>query len=283
MEKTVILNNIKNFSIEQIAESGQAFRWEKSDDGSYIIVAFNKAISVVQDDNQIIIKGIDKKEYEENWKSYFALDQNYLEIIKSLNGKDDNLDKAIDYGKGIRILNQDLWEIIISFIISANNNIPRIKNSIAKLSEKYGKFLREINGKKYYSFPTPIELSKASIDDLRSCGLGYRDKYIYKTTKKIINGEVNLDYIKEMNTQEARKELKKLTGVGNKVADCILLFSCKKMDVFPVDTWVKKILKEYYQFEDKNIKSINKFVKEYFGDYPGIAQQYLFYYIRETS
>jgi N-glycosylase/DNA lyase len=283
MQNEVILKNVNNFSISQIAESGQTFRWDRNDDGSYLIVAFNKAIVISQNDNNLIIKRITKKEYETTFKHYFALDINYLDIIDSLKGKDKSLDEAIIYGSGIRILNQDIWEMIISFIISGNNNIPRIKSSINKISEKYGDLIGEINGKKIYSFPTPKQLSIASIDELRECGVGYRDKYIFKTTQMIVNNEVDLKNIKDMEIDNLRNELMKLLGVGNKVADCIMLFSCNKLNAFPVDTWVKKILKQYYEIDYKSNKKINEFANNYFGEFAGIAQQYLFNYMRNKK
>lgn len=283
MQNEVILKNVNNFSISQIAESGQTFRWDRNDDGSYLIIAFNKVIVISQNDNDLIIKGITREEYNKIFKHYFALDIDYLNVINKLKGKDKFLNEAIIYGSGIRILNQDIWEMIISFIISGNNNIPRIKSSINKISEKYGNLIKEINGKKIYSFPTPKQLSFASIDDLRECGVGYRDKYIFKTTQMIVNNEINLESIKDLNIDDLRNELMKLLGVGNKVADCIMLFSCNKLNAFPVDTWVKKILKEYYEIDYKSNKKINEFANNYFGEFAGIAQQYLFNYMRNKK
>lgn len=283
MRKHIVLKGLKEFSINQIAHSGQAFRWNEDENGNCTGVAYGKVISISQESDETIISGINQNEYETIWENYFDLKRDYSKVIKALNGKDENLDKAIIYGNGIRILNQDLWEMIISFIISGNNNIPRIKKSIEAISEKYGDFIEEFNGKRYFSFPTPEQLSLATVSDLRECGVGYRDSYIFKTTKAIVEKQVDLDLIKEMNITEARKELKKLTGVGDKVADCILLFSCSKTNAFPVDTWVKKILEEYYGFEKSKLKEVLEFANEYFGEYCGIAQQYLFYYIRSLS
>lgn len=283
MGKVYVKNNVKNFSINQIAESGQAFRWEQINE--------SKCIGVVNDDILIVNQHGDKIEIEsktgktsfEEIEQYFDLNRNYEEIIKELEGKDESLNNAVSYGNGIRILNQDLWEMIISFIISGNNNIPRIKKSIDLISRKFGNYIGSIEENNYYSFPTISELSCASLDELRSCGVGYRDKYIYNTVKMINEGQVNMNEVPEMDLLSARNELKKLSGVGDKVADCILLFSCQQVGAFPVDTWVKKILKEYYNFEKNNISEINRFANEYFGACCGIAQQYLFYYIRNTK
>lgn len=283
MEDKIIIKNIADFSIEQIALSGQAFRWNKASNGGYTGVVFGKVINVFQDGNSITIKGNNINEIEAVLKKYFDLDRDYGAIIKSLRSKDSHLDNAIDYGAGIRILNQDLWEMIISFIISGNNNIPRIKKSIEAISEKYGKFIEEVDGIKYYAFPSPEELSKASVEGLRECGVGYRDSYIFKTSKLVVDKEVDLELIKSMDLADARSELKKLIGVGDKVADCILLFSCGQTGAFPVDTWVKKILKSYYDLDKPSLKVVYEFANNYFGEHCGIAQQYLFYYIMNNN
>ncbi len=280
--KKIVIGNVTEFSIKQIADSGQTFRWIENEDGSYMIVAFGKVIRIVKEGSEIVIYGATKEEFVLIWENYFDLLRNYKIIIENFRGKDQSLDNAIVYGNGIRILNQDIWEMIITFIISGNNNIPRIKKSIEKISEKYGTLIDEFEHKKYYAFPTPIQLSVASIEDLRECGVGYRDAYIFETTKAIVNKGVDLSSIKKMSLDEARIELKKLKGVGDKVADCILLFSCEQTTAFPIDTWVKKVLKDYYKLEKKNNKAINEFAQAYFGEHCGIAQQYLFYYIRKA-
>ena len=194
---------------------------------------------------------------------------------------------SIEYVKGIRILNQDLWETIISFIISANNNIPRIKGIIEKLSKKYGKEL-EFEGKKYYTFPTPKELENVTVEAYRSLGLGFRDIRLYETTKMIIEKKVDLQELrKNPNTFEVREKLLTLSGVGPKVADCILLFSdLKRFEVFPIDVWVRRVMNDLYiknPDETKvSKKQIEKIANEKFGNLAGLAQQYLFYWRREA-
>ncbi|PHS35569.1 MAG: 8-oxoguanine DNA glycosylase [Alkaliphilus sp.] len=281
--KKIVIEDVTEFSLKQIAESGQTFRWKENENGSYTIIAFARVINAVQEGSKIIITGASKEDFSLIWKDYFDLNRNYKEIIESFRGKDGNLDKAIVYGEGVRILNQELWEIIITFIISGNNNIPRIKKSIERISEKYGTLIDEIEGKKYYAFPRPSQLNKATVEDLRECGVGYRDAYIYHTTKAIVNEEIDLNKIRNINLDEARKELKRLKGVGDKVADCILLFACNQTNAFPIDTWVKKILTKYYGLAKTGNKEVNIFAREYFGDHCGIAQQYLFYYIRNNN
>lgn len=194
---------------------------------------------------------------------------------------------SIEYGNGIRILNQDLWETIISFIISANNNIPRIKGIIERLSEKYGDEIK-YKGNKYYTFPTPEQLKNVTVEEYRKLGLGFRDIRLYETTKMVLNKQVDIENMKNNpNTIEVREELLKLSGVGPKVADCILLFSdLKRFEVFPIDVWVRRVMNDLYiKNEDEtkvNKKQIEKIANEKFGDLAGLAQQYLFYWRREA-
>jgi len=235
----------------------------------------------------IVFKGICENDIKENVKKYFDLERDYEKIKNELSKVDDNMKESINYGDGIRILNQDLWETIISFIISANNNIPRIKGIIERLSQKYG---QEIiwNNKKYYTFPMPEELKDVTVEEFRSLGLGFRDIRLYETTKMILNKEIDLDKLKnQKDTNKVREGLLKLSGVGPKVADCILLFSdLKRFDVFPIDVWVRRVMNDLYiKKEDEskvNKKEIEKLAVEKFGNLAGIAQQYLFYWRREA-
>ena len=218
--------------------------------------------------------------------NYFDLNRNYSKIKDKLSKIDENVNLSIKYGEGIRILNQDLWETIISFIISANNNIPRIKGIIERLSKKYGKEI-DWNGEKYYTFPTPEELKNAEVQDFRELGTGFRDIRLYETTRMVLENKVVLKDLYNVDTLKAREELLTLSGVGPKVADCILLFSdLKRFDVFPIDVWVRRVMNELYiknPDETKvNKKDIARIAKEKFGDLEGLAQQYLFYWKREA-
>ena len=218
--------------------------------------------------------------------NYFDLNRNYSEIKEKLSKIDENVNLSIQYGEGIRILNQDLWETIISFIISANNNIPRIKGIIERLSQKYGKEIKW-NGEKYYTFPTPEELKDVEVQDFRDLGTGFRDVRLYETTRMVLENKVVLKELYNIDTLEARDELLTLSGVGPKVADCILLFSdLKRFDVFPIDVWVRRVMNELYiknPDETKvNKKDIARIPKEKFGDLEGLAQQYLFYWKRDA-
>lgn len=275
------------FELADIFDCGQCFRWNKEQDGSYTGVFGENVLNVSREGNTVTFKGICNGNIEEICRNYFDLDRDYNDIRDKLSKIDENLKVSVEYGKGIRILNQDLWETIISFIISANNNIPRIKGIIERLSKEYGKKIT-YEGKDYYTFPTPESLSKATVQDFRNLGLGFRDIRLYEATNMIINKEVDLEKLKDMNTLEAREELLKLSGVGPKVADCILLFSnLKRFDVFPIDVWVRRVMNELYiKKEDETKvtkKEIQKLADSKFGDMQGLAQQYLFYWKRETA
>lgn len=286
-EQKYILKDAKSFEPNHVFDCGQCFRWEKQKDGSYTGIFNNNVLNVNKIDNDIIFKGICENNIKEVCTEYFDLARNYEDIKLELSKVDDNLRKSIDYGEGIRILNQDLWETIISFIISANNNIPRIKGIINRLSEKFGSKI-EWDGDTYYTFPTVQQLARASVQDLRSLGLGFRDVRVYETTKMILNKEVDLDKMYEEDTNKAKESLLTLSGVGPKVADCILLFSkLKRFDVFPIDVWVRRVMNELYiKNEDEtkvSKKEIENLAKEKYGNLEGIAQQYLFYWKRETA
>lgn len=285
-EGKYIITNQDSFNMTHIFECGQCFRWNKEDDKSYTGVIKEGIINVSKEENKIIFSGITENDFKETVIEYFDLNTDYNEYKSKLSKIDNFLKESIEFGNGIRILKQDVWECIISFIISANNNIPRIKKIIENISLKYG---RKIiwNKKEYYTFPTPEELSKATIEDLRALGLGFRDKRVYNTTKMILENIVNLEDLKKSNdTKYIREELLKLDGVGEKVADCILLFSLKRLDVFPIDVWVRRVMNELYihnENEEKvNKKEIIKLAEEKFLGIQGIAQQYLFYWKREA-
>lgn len=284
-EQKYILENCKSFELKDIFDCGQCFRWNKEEDGSYTGVVRENVFNVKKEGNKITFIGMCNENIEKLVEDYFDLDRDYEEIKSKLEKIDEHMKTSIEYGKGIRILNQDLWEMIISYIISANNNIPRIKGIIEKLSEKYGK---EIvwKDKKYYTFPTPEELKNVKVSEFRSLGVGFRDVRLYETTQMILDKKIDLEKLQlNPKTNEVREELLKLSGVGPKVADCILLFSTlKRFDVFPIDVWVRRVMNDLYikQEDEEKVskKQIEKMAREKFGDLEGIAQQYLFYWRR---
>ncbi len=286
-EQIYKINQIETFLPQHIFECGQCFRWNKQPDGSYTGVFKGNVLNVAVENGQIVFKGICNGNIQDIVNEYFDLHRDYTKIQESLSKIDEPLKISIQYGKGIRLLNQDLWETIISFIISANNNIPRIKGIIERLSKQYGKQIKW-NSQTYYTFPTPEELSKASVADLRTLGLGFRDQRVYETTKIILNKQVDLEKLKqETSTKKVREILLTLPGVGPKVADCIMLFSTLKcLDVFPVDVWVRRVMNElYFKLPEENKlkrEQIEKLAYEKYGDLAGIAQQYLFYWKREA-
>ena len=287
-EQKYILENVNSFEPKHILECGQCYRWDENENRSYRGIVGYNVINVEKVDNKIIFKSLGVDNLENLVIDYFDLNRNYEEIKRKLSSVDEYLANSIKYGSGIRILNQDLWETIISFIISANNNIPRIKTIINRMSKKYGNKI-EWNGKEYYTFPGIENLSKATVEDLRSLGLGFRDVRIYETTRKILNKDVDLSKLhEEKDTEKVREILLSLSGVGPKVADCILLFSTlKRFDVFPIDVWVRRVMNDLYiKNEDEtkvNKKEIEKLAKEKYGDLEGLAQQYLFYWKRDTA
>ena len=287
-EQQYILKNPKTFDLKDIFECGQCFRWNEEENGSYTGIWKENVVNIKKEGQDFVFTGIcENNSLEEEIQKYFDLDRNYEEIKKELSKKDEYVKTSIAYGKGIRILNQDLWETIISFIISANNNIPRIKGIIERLSKAYGDKI-EWNGKEYYLFPTPRELKDVTVEEYRKLGLGFRDIRIYETTKMILDGKVDLKKLEQNpNTMGVRDELLSLSGVGPKVADCILLFSdLKRLEVFPIDVWVRRVMNDLYiQNEDEakvSKKQIEKIAKNKFGNLAGLAQQYLFYWRREA-
>ena len=277
----------KSFELKDIFECGQCFRWNQEEDGSYTGVFGQNVLNVKKEDNQIIFKGICQGDIKETVEKYFDMGRDYEKIKQQLSKIDSYMKESIEYGKGIRILNQDLWETIISFIISANNNIPRIKGIIERLSKSYGKEI-QWNGKKYYTFPTPEELKDVTVEEYRKLGLGFRDIRLYETAKMILDKKVDLEKLEQNpNTLEVREQLLTLSGVGPKVADCILLFSTlKRFEVFPIDVWVRRVMNDLYikNHDETKVskKQIEKIATEKFGNLAGMAQQYLFYWRREA-
>jgi len=283
-ENAVWIEGVKDFSLEHIFECGQAFRWNPDDDsGGYVGVVGNRVVRAdyYDKDHVLVLDNCTLEEFNTYWKHYFDLDRDYGKVKEELSS-DNIMKQAVQYGWGIRVLNQDPWEILISFIISANNNIKRIKSIVEKLSGKYGK---EIcwQDRSYYTFPTPESLANTEEAELRECGCGYRAPYIQKTARMVADGLISPYQIKELPYQEAHKELLRCTGVGDKVADCILLYSMEKTEAFPVDVWVKRVMEYFYTDQEETAKKIKAIAKERFGKYAGLAQQYLFYYAREKQ
>lgn len=273
------ITKVKNFNLRDIFECGQCFRWNSNDKDTYIGVAFGKVIEVKLIDEDLYIYNSTKEEVEKIWIDYFDLNRDYGLIKKELS-KDPLLLEAVQFGKGIRLLKQDPFELIISFIISANNRIPMIKKAIDKISQRWGEKL-EYKGNIYYTFPTIDSLRNATEEELRECGVGFRGKYI-KATVDILSSSM-INEMLTANDNQCHKLLQKLPGIGPKVADCIMLFSMEKYSAFPVDVWVKRAMQYFYLAPDVSLPKIREFARDKFGKNAGFAQQYLFYYARENK
>lgn len=285
-QQQYIIKNPKCFNLKDIFTCGQCFRWEENEDKSYTGIVKENVINIKEQGNDYVIKSVGNDEIEKLVIDYFDLKRDYTALQEKLSKIDENMEKSIKYGQGIRLLNQDLWETLISFIISANNNIPRIQKIIKRLSKNFGKKIIFENNE-YYTFPTAQELKDVTIEKYRELGLGFRDKRIYETTQIILENKVNLQELENNpNTLEVRETLLTLPGVGPKVADCILLFSdLKRLEVFPIDVWVNRVMNELYIHGDENKiskKQIEQIAKEKFGNLAGLAQQYLFYWRRDS-
>lgn len=283
IENGLILEDVKDFDAKHIFECGQCFRWAREEDGSYTGVAYERVLNVRSDYGKgtVILDNTNIKDFQEIWFGYFDLERDYGAIKETLS-HDSVLDMAIKYGKGIRILKQEPWELLISYIVSANNSIPMIARSINLLSEMYGKQI-QYKGKTYYAFPTPEELLTAGIEGISLCKAGFRCKYIYEAVKMVHSGQIRLEEIARLDIDNARKELMRVPGVGPKVSDCIMLFSMQKYKAYPVDVWVKRVTEYFFLGKDVKMKEIQRFAQEKFGELAGFAQEYLFYYAREQK
>lgn len=293
----IIIEGVKNFKLKQTFECGQCFRFHKISDTNYITVAFERVIELEEDGDNIIIYNSNEDDVKNIWIKYFDLERDYAEIKNEL-AKDELLKKSVEFGPGIRILNQDPFEILISFIISARNSIPSIMKTINKISAKWGREI-EYKGETYYAFPTIEQINNATLEEIQETGASFRSKYIIDTIANVNksvevskNGseeekekykKYDLNYIKSLNDDECHKALQEFKGVGAKVADCIMLFSMEKYSAFPVDVWVKRAMIYFYGAEDASLNKIRIFARNKFGKLSGFAQQYLFYYARENK
>lgn len=266
-DNDIILNEIKCINIGLSTDCGQSFRWTKNEDGSFHGIVGKKSIDIFQNNEEIIFKDTTKEDFENLWIKYFDLERDYEKICTAF---DDNyLKAACDEFYGIRILRQEPWETICSFIISQNNNIPRIKGIISRLCENFGEKINEND----YSFPSYELLSELNEDDFAPLRAGFRNKYIMDAARKFASGELSIEEIEKMPIEEARRELMKIKGVGAKVAECSLLYGFGRIEAFPVDVWVKKIMAELYP---DGLPSCTK-------GFEGIAQQYLFHWRRNSE
>lgn len=281
VNNTIIIRQPDSFRLSETLECGQCFRFEKIAEDDYAVIAFGKAIRAKETDGDIYLEGLTKDDFESKWLHYFDLNRDYSALKADLCVNDEIMSEAVKFAPGIRILNQDFFECLISFIISQNNRIPMIKKVIANISEKYGDEIGEINGVKYYSFPTPEKLAAADNDSLMALKTGFRAKYIMDAVQKVLSGEISKEKLDKMTLEEARKCLMTIKGVGPKVADCVLLFSLERSEVFPTDVWIKRVMEHFYfNGEDTKKEEIHALAHKMYGNVQGFAQQYLFNYAR---
>ena len=267
-----------NFDLKATITCGQIFRYIE-DDG-YIIILKDRIIKLKEYKNYIYIESNNEDNLKQIVYDYFDLDRNYDEIENIILSKDEKIRPALEFSKGLKMIHQDPFETLIAYIISQNNRVPSIANSLNLLSMNYGEKVN-FNGREYYLFPSLEKLSKLTISDFRNCKVGFRDKYLFEIVHNIIDKKLDLDSIYGKNSDEALKYLMNFKGIGMKVASCILLFAYQKFDVYPVDTWVKKFMKDDYNIEGEN--NIRKFTYDKYKEYSGLAIQYMFNYKRNNK
>lgn len=273
----------ESFDPKDIFTCGQCFNFFEEEDGSYTAVFLGKIINLKKEGDFTLIDNVSLDDFYEYFYDYFDLGVNY-DGIKEKISKNETIKKACNYGAGIRILNQEFFETLISFIISANNQIPRIKKAVREISKMYGDYIGEYRGRKYYSFPSPEKLSQAKPEDLREYArVGFRDKRIVQSAKIVNEGFFDFNEDIKKDSKDLGKKLQELPGIGPKVSDCILLFAFHKRETFPVDVWIKRVMEELFIKKEVPKKKISAYAHDYFGKDAGYVQQYLFYYGRENA
>ena len=263
-----LVTGLECFSLDLTLCCGQAFRWQKTEDGGWHGVAWGRALDIRQSGEGLLLKNTDKAEYETVWKRYFSLDTDYAALCGRL-GLDSGLRQAIDCCPGIRILRQEPWETLCSFILSQNNNIPRITGIVGRLCECFGEPL----GKGDYAFPAAERLAALDVEALSPLRAGFRARYLLDAAQKVASGEVNLPQLASLPSGEARGRLTGIKGVGRKVADCTLLYGFGRLDVMPVDVWMRRVTQELYPAG----------LPECARGCEGVAQQYLFHWRRSAG
>ena len=264
---TMIVKNVTSLDLGETLDCGQSFRWRDNGDGSFTGVAYEKLVTVSIRDKDLHIENTTEQDFEKIWRNYFDLDLDYDSIRSSIGEIHPVLKEASAYAPGIRILRQEPWEALCTFIISQNNNIKRIKGIVERLCTTFG---NKIGDTDFYTFPKPETLAKLTPDDLAPLRAGFRNKYIIDASRKVATGEVDLEKCKNVPYDDARAELCKIKGVGNKVADCTLLFGMHRIEAFPIDVWMRRAMERLFP----------NMTGEDFGEYAGIAQQYIFHYAR---
>lgn len=278
--RDLIIKDINDFDLAQTMECGQCFHFVRTDDREYEISAYGSFLRARQEKDRLIFFGITQKEFEDIWKKYFDLDRDYGKIKRFIVKRSPELKDIVNKNDGIRILNQEFFETLMSFIISQNNRIPRIKALVACISEKWGKRLTDT----MYTFPSAKQLEKVCEDELRELKTGFRAAYLCDAVQKILSNDIKEEDLRGSALKECEDKLCSIKGIGPKVANCIMLFSLGKREAFPIDVWMKRIMEELYFYGKKqNLKTISELAADKFGEYGGYAQQYLFAYAREQG
>lgn len=285
MSEKLLIDGIDSLKLEHTFECGQCFRWYRDgEEDEYTGVAFGKVVHMKAVGSQLTIENTTADDFQNIWLDYLDLQRDYSEIKNKLETMDPMLAEAVKIGYGIRILNQDLWETIASFIISANNNIPRIKGCIEEMSKSFGEYIGTYRGKEHFAFPSVEKIASLKEKDLQHIRLGYRDRYIIGAAQYLVDG--GLEEMNALRSMDVPREtmlntLQKLPGVGPKVANCIALFGLDRTDTFPIDVWMKRIMNELFGMQGANEKAMEERGSEMFGELAGFAQQYLFYSARK--
>lgn len=283
-----------SFDLDHTLECGQSFRWEKLNGWWYGVVE-GKAVKTKQVDDKLLFQTFPERTEANFVENYFRLDDNLHHIFSKIN-RDKHMGEAIQRFRGLRIIRQEPWECLISYICATNTNIPAIKNMVLNLSKQFGRKIM-FEGRDFYTFPKPSDLADADLKQVKACKLGFRAERVLKTSRIVHNKELTLESLRKMNYVKAKRELLSLPGVGQKVADCVLLFSLDKLEAFPVDVWVKRAILDFYsnRFEESFVNKISRktsltsgeyekissFARAYFGEYAGYAQEYLFALFRK--
>lgn len=279
----VTVDGVNDFTLSQILECGQCFHFDKLDEEVYEVVAFGRAVKMEQTDKVLRIYGSSMEDYEGIWKLYLDMDNDYGLIKQSVIKAEGALKTAVDEKSGIHILNQDFFETLISFIVSQNKSIPQIKQCVKNISHRFGDEVIGYNGEAFYVFPDVQRLHDATEEELRECKVGFRAPYIKNATEAVYSGAVTKEKLDELDIAQARELLMTIKGVGEKVANCVLLFGLGRREAFPVDVWMKRIMEQmYFDGKDTKKQDIEAFAVNKFGDLGGYAQQYLFDYARTT-
>jgi N-glycosylase/DNA lyase len=283
-DNNIILEEISDFNVEQTLECGQCFHFEKIEDGEYGVVYGTNLLHLKQQGKKIICYNTNEENFRNVWMKYFDLDRDYGEIKRQLLKADIRLEEVIKENYGIRILNQEFTETLMSFIISQNKQIPHIKKIVKDISKKYGEYIGTIGEMDFYSYPDITAMKSISVEDYKECKTGFRASYLRNAAEKIINEEdFNESVLRKLSYEEAKNRLLEIKGVGEKVANCVLLFSLGYRNAFPIDVWIKRIMEYMYFGKETDNSTIMSFAKEKFGENGGYAQQYLFYYGRKNG